>query len=1005
MIMQNEITQYIAELNSIYRAGNATEHTYRPALKRFLENINPDLTVTNEPKRIDCGAPDYIVTRGEIPVGYIEAKDIGVDLQSKTNKEQFDRYRQSLDNLIITDYLTFQLFEGENFVAEISIAKILPNKITPVPENFNTFAEIIKTFSQYSGKVIKDSGKLAEYMAAKTQLLAEVIEKTISDKDENNSLRQQLKGFQEVLLPTMTDTQFSDIYAQTIAYGMFVARMQDEAKDNFTRQKAENLIPKSNPFLRNLFHYIAYDLDENIRWIVDSLADMFNYVDADAIHKEFVSKDKDPFLHFYEDFLTKYDKKLKAARGAYYTPLAVVKFIVQAVDDILKINFGIADGLADRSKVGEYHKVHILDPATGTGTFLAEVVRKIYQRFANNAGMWNDYVKQHLIPRLNGFEIMMSPYTMAHLKMGMILQELGYDSNDRLHIYLTDALENPKQNIQQIPFAQWLSNEAIEAAKIKNNIPIMVVLGNPPYSGESQNKGEWIMKLMDDYKKEPSGGQLQEKNPKWINDDYVKFIRYGQYFVEKNGEGVLAYINNHSFLDNPTFRGMRYNLLKTFDTIYILDLHGNAKKKETAPDGGKDENVFDIQQGVSINIFVKNRTATAKMHGGASLQQHARVFHYDLYGKRAEKYSFLLNNNLQTVEWKELKLTAPQYFFVTKDFSLQKEYDKSFSVQELFPVNSVGVVTARDAVFVNSNRDDLIKNIKAHFNIVPDETLIREISYRPFDIQYIYYDVSKIERARKKVMRHFLKGENVGLMVCRQQKTDGYYHCLIHENIVESSYVSNKTSEIGYVFPLYLYQENFGVIEKVANLKKEIVDEIAKRTGLRFTEDVETHGRASLRPIDILDYVYAVLHSPEYRERYREFLKIGFPRIPYPQDAVQFWTLATLGAKLRKLHLIENAAPLENVATYPISGDNKVEKREYINNKVYINDTQYFDHVPSVAWNFYIGGYQPAQKWLKDRKGRTLGYEDIVHYQRIIAILCETNEIMREIDEKIIHKI
>jgi len=629
---QETIFQYIAEINSKYKTGITAEHSFRGDLCVLLGNLT-NYQVINEAKHIACGAPDLTILHKNIPVGYIEAKDIGKNLNDKNYKEQFTRYKKALDNLIITDYLNFQYFRGEELVTETAIAKEQNGKIEPLTDNFNAFVEMIKDFSLYNGKAINNSQKLAEFMAAKTQLLAEVIEKAIADKDENNSLRQQLKGFQNVLLSTMTDVQFADIYAQTIAYGMFVARLQDFSNDNFTRQHAATFIPQSNPFLRNLFQYIAgFDLDQNIRWIVDSLADMFNFVDIDAIHKEFSSKDKDPFLHFYEDFLTKYDKNLKTARGAYYTPLAVVKFIVNAVDEILKSDFNITNGLADYSKISapatvetgnypslqqEYHRVQILDPATGTGTFLAEVVRKIYKSFENNAGIWNDYVKQHLIPRLNGFEIMMSPYTMAHLKMEMILQELGSstsltdhanDNTDRLHIYLTDALENPKQHVDNIPFAQWLSNEANEAAKIKNDVPVMVVLGNPPYSGESQNKGEWIMKLMENYKKEPNSNvNLDERNPKWINDDYVKFIRFGQHFIEKNGEGILAFINPHGFLDNPTFRGMRWNLLKTFDKIYILDLHGNAKKKENAPDGSKDENVFDIMQGVSINIFVKKR--------------------------------------------------------------------------------------------------------------------------------------------------------------------------------------------------------------------------------------------------------------------------------------------------------------------------------------------------------------------------------------------------------------
>lgn len=800
---------------------------------------------------------------------------------------------------------------------------------------------------------------------------------------------------------------------------MFVARLQDNSTADFTRQQAANLIPKSNPFLRKLFQYVAgYDIDENIRWIVDSLADMFNYVDIDAIHREFISKDKDPFLHFYEDFLTQYDKNLKNAKGAYYTPSAVVKFIVNAVDDILKTDFNLVKGLADNSKVRiddkEYHKVQILDPAMGTGTFLAEVVRNIYQKFANNAGAWDNYVRQHLIPRLNGFEIMMSPYTMAHLKIETILQEFGHSAadNQRLRIYLTDSLEEPRQNVQRLGFYKWLSDESAEAQKIKNEMPVMVVLGNPPYSGESQNKGEWILRLMDDYKKEPTGGRLQEKNPKWLNDDYVKFIRFGQYFVEKNGEGILAYINNHSFLDNPTFRGMRYNLLQIFDKIYILDLHGNTKEKETAPDGSKDENVFDIQQGVSINIFVKT--------GKKNNDKFAEVSHYNIFGKRNDKYEYLIDNNLNSiVTWKELNPESPFYFFVPKNNDNKEEYEKGFLITDLFFVNSVGVVTARDNFTIHDQKEYLIKTIN-EFRNIDNETArkrfdlgkdtrdwsvegarndiiqnfknnIVRISYRPFDTRFTYFTGNSKGfhcMPRGNIMKHFIKGENLGLMACRQQKTNGFHHCLVHKNIVESSFVSNKTSEIGYSFPLYLYHEHFGQTEKVANLNSEIKDQIS----------------ATAAPKQIFDYIYAVLHSPSYREKYREFLKIDFPRIPYPENAEQFNKLTAFGEKLRHLHLMENITVPNNFANFPKSGDSKIKNSfteksgDYRDNKVWVNDSQYFDNVPAVSWNFYTGGYRPSQKWLKDRKGRTLTYEDIEHYRKIIFILNETDKIMKEID-------
>jgi predicted helicase len=611
--------------------------------------------------------------------------------------------------------------------------------------------------------------------------------------------------------------------------------------------------------------------------------------------------------------------------------------------------------------------------------------------------MWRSYVGKHLIPRLNGFEILMASYAMAHLKLDMLLHETGCvpDAGSRLRIYLTNSLEEAHAKAVS-PFAQWLTSEANEASRIKSDVPVMVVLGNPPYSGESQNGGEWIEKLMSDYKKEPlSGIPLQERNSKWINDDYVKFIRYGQSFIEETGEGILAFINNHSFLDNPTFRGMRWHLLQTFDKIYVLDLHGNSKKKESAPDGGKDENVFDIQQGVSINIFVK----TQKRESG--MNRLAAVYHADLYGKRADKYDFLLNNSLKTVKWCRLKLTAPQYFFAAKDFSLKKEYDKGFSAREMFPINSVGIVTSKDTVFVNDNKEELLKNIKEHFCIVPDERLIRQISYRPFDNRYVYYDMKILERARENVMRHFLKGDNVGLVISRQAITNNWSHIQVSNAIIDNRiHYSNKG--IPLLIPLYLHHEcdKHFTDKRKANLNETIINKLSELTGLRFTEEIkETEN--TFAPIDVLDYIYAALHSPAYREKYREFLKIDFPRVPYPRDAAQFRALAALGAKLRRLHLLEGVEPQPGMADFPIKGGNEIENLQYVGDKVYISKTQYFDGVSPEVWNFYIGGYQPAQKWLKDRKGRKLGYDDILHYQRIIRILKETGELMREVDNQL----
>lgn len=767
---------------------------------------------------------------------------------------------------------------------------------------------------------------------------------------------------------------------------------------------------------------------------------------------------EDPIIHFYETFLSEYDPKLRKARGVWYTPQPVVNFIVRAVDDILKTEFDLPQGLADTSKTKikvktdiadknykggyrtaeqEVHKVQILDPATGTGTFLAEVVKHIHKKFQGQQGIWSNYVETHLLPRLNGFELLMASYAMAHLKLDLLLTETGFKptSNQRFRVYLTNSLEEHHQDTGTL-FANWLSTEANEANHIKRDTPVMCVIGNPPYSGESANKGEWIMSLINDYKKEPGRKEkLKERNPKWINDDYVKFLRYGQHFIEKNGNGVLAFINPHGFLDNPTFRGMRWHLLKTYDKIYTIDLHGNSKKKETAPDGSVDVNVFDIQQGVSINIFVKT--------GKKKTSELGEVFHYDLYGKRDFKYDFLNENSLKSIDFNELPNVAPMYFMVQKDFGAKHKYDHGFSISELFILNSTGVLTAKDSFTIDFEKGKLfervkdikhldyteirtkykiekesadwsIKNAKEDLkNNFSDDFLVN-YNYRPFDNRYIYYTSNHrgfIAAPRYKVMQHVHKKDNVQIVSCRQIATLSWCHLIICRDLFDDSYVSNKSKERGYSYPLYIYPETNGQQsidqseERTPNLKSEIVNEIAEQLGLTFTNEKE-NTENTFAPIDILDYIYAVLHSPSYREKYKEFLKIDFPRVPYPKDQDTFWQLVKLGGEIRQIHLLESPVVEQYITQYPIDGDNTVTKPRFVTSsvveksqgKVYINDTQYFDNVPLVAWEFYIGGYQPAQKWLKDRKDRQLEFDDILHYQKIIVALTETNRLMKEID-------
>ena len=1037
------LNQYIDNINKRYKLGNATEHTFRGDLQQLLESLVPDIRATNEPKRQSCGAPDYILTKKEIPVGFIEAKDIGdKDLEGakKTgNKEQFDRYKASLNNLIFTDYLNFHLYIDGIFITKIAIGEITEKGIVPLTENFAAFTHLIKDFASHIGLTIKSSKKLAEMMAGKARLLSDVIEKALTsdeEKHEDSTLKDQMNAFKQILIHDITPKGFADVYAQTIAYGMFAARLHDPTLPTFSRQEAAELIPKSNPFLRKLFGYIAGpDIDDRIKWIVDSLVEIFLACNVEEILKNYgkSTKMEDPIIHFYETFLSEYDPKLRKARGVWYTPAPVVNFIVRAVDDILKTEFDLPQGLADTSKTKikvdlqgkkveqEVHKVQILDPATGTGTFLAETIKHIHKKFEGQQGIWSNYVETHLLPRLNGFELLMASYAMAHLKLDLLLTETGYKptTNQRFRVYLTNSLEEHHQDTGTL-FANWLSSEANEANHIKRDTPVMCVIGNPPYAVSSTNKSEWIQTLIADYKKDLNERKIN------LDDDYIKFIRYGQHFIDKNGSGVLAYISNNSFLDGITHRQMRKHLLDSFDKIYILDLHGNSRKMEVCPDGSVDQNVFDIMAGVSINIFIKT--------GDKKKNTTAKVYQFDLPGKREFKYDTLNATTFKNIDWKELDLSSPNYFFVPKNFDEIKVYEKGFKLDELFELNNSGFETARDS-FIIKNSSKEIKDLKIEIqnNSIEeinkkyglkldkvkevkndiDNSIETSVLYRPFDYRFSLISKNSqgvMFRPRFETMKH-LKKENPSLLCCKRQTSFDFQHSFITNRMVERCSVSLQTGEVSYVFPLYLYPETKAQqtidqsTERIPNLNSEIVKQLTVKLGLTFTNEKEKT-KDTFAPIDILDYIYAVLHSPTYREKYKEFLKIDFPRVPYPKDKETFWQLVKLGGEIRQIHLLESPTIEKYITQYPIDGNNVVGKtrfdsaqRDDNKGKVYINDTQYFDNVPQIAWDFYIGGYQPAQKWLKDRKERKLEFDDILHYQKIIVALSETDRLMKEIEK------
>ena len=1067
------LRNYLRKIEKIYQAGNATEHSYRSSLQELLKMLDSGITATNEPKRITCGSPDFIITNKQTPLGYIETKDIGISLDQVERTDQMKRYLGSLTNLILTDYVEFRWYVSGQHRMTAHLAKVGANhRLLPENGGVEKLTDLLKGFMFTQTPTVSSPKELATRMAALAQLIRNAIRLAFESEEGGGSLHIQMEGFRQVLLPDLTYEQFADMYAQTICYGLFAARCNEKPGTTFTREHAAYDIPKTNPFLRKMFGYIAGpDLDERIVWAVDDLSELLNRSDMAAILHDFGkrTRQEDPVVHFYETFLAQYDPKLRELRGVYYTPEPVVSYIVRSVDQLLKRDFDLGDGLADTATLkatssdGNYslatHKLQILDPATGTGTFLYYIINHIYESFKDNRGMWSGYVSQHLLPRLFGFELLMAPYAVAHLKLGLQLAETGYDfkDNERLGVYLTNTLEEGFEG-SKLPFVEWLVEEATAAGNIKHDFPVMVVLGNPPYSGHSANKGQWITKLIERYKE----GCPELKKPaqaKWLSDDYVKFIRFAQWRIERTGYGILAFITNHSYLDNPTFRGMRQSLLRSFDDIYILDLHGNSKKKELTPDGTKDENVFDIQQGVAIGLFVRRR-------GGASAPRLATVHHADLWGLRGTyelseqrqalqlimngKYHWLAEHDVTNTPWEILDPQTPFFLLTTQNTQHLIEYEVGWKIPDIFRPNgdpAPGIVTTQDEFAISWTKAEAIKKVEQLLATESEDEARRlfrlcaqdqwqytwakkeladgqwrhetvEVLYRPFDIRWTVFNRHVAVHRRERVMRHMLAGQNVGITIGRagQVIDQGEWDIVFcTRNITEYNLYRRGGNNL---FPLYLYPDaskrtlfdtelhTDAPGGRRPNFAQTFIKDFTNHLGMEFISDGKGDLQKTFGPEDIFHYMYAIFYSPTYRSRYAQFLKIDFPRLPLTSSADLFCELCALGDRLVGLHLMEQFG--QATPKYPVDGNNTIEKVEYLEprnqlelGRVYINKTQYFNGIYPEVWEFHIGGYQVCEKWLKDRKGRRLSFDDIQHYQRIVAALAETIILVDKIDETI----
>jgi len=1025
-------SKYLKELSAVALQGDAREESYYPALADMLAEVaqtsgRTHVRVTTLPKPTDAGNPDFRLWNGtDRIVGYVEAKKPTEErLDPIEDSEQLQRYRSTFPNLILTNFLEFRLYRnGERVETVLAARPLVLNRLRTVPpiEKPNELFNLLDRFLGFSLPKAFTAESLAIELAKRTRFLRDVVAQQLQQEREiPGVLSGFFEAFQTYLIGTLTLEDFADLFAQTIAYGLFAARTR--AGDGFSRRAAFDNIPHTIGVLRDLFRFISLgDLPEQLAWCVDDLAEVLTVADAPGILDRYYREGKgsDPIVHFYETFLAQYDPAERERRGVYYTPEPVVSYIVRSLHGLLKTEFKRPEGLAADG-------VTLLDPAAGTMTFVARAAQQAVAEFEAKygAGAREDFIRQHILKNFYAFELMMAPYAVGHLKMGFFLEELGHRLNDdeRMPFYLTNTLDTEELEQSKLPGFSALAEESRLAGKVKKQTPILVILGNPPYSGHSSNIGEWIRGLVEDYK-QVDDKPLGEKTSKWLQDDYVKFLRFAQWKIEQAGCGVVGMITNHGYLDNPTFRGMRQSLMRTFDDIYVLDLHGNSLKRETCPDGSKDENVFDIRQGVAIAFFI-NR-------GGK--ETRGTVRHADLWGAREAKYAWLDAYDLKHTDWRDVKPASPFHLFVPRDEAGSQRYQEFMTVAEVFPLNGVGMTTARDEFVIGTQKSSLINrvclfkhnkgsddelhtyfsirrkkgwSIRRAWNMLQEltDTQLTEhvvpVLYRPFDVRWIFYHDSVVWRTVKRVMRHMLAGENVALLVSRQVLSD-FRHAFVSETVTNFNNIDIAGRfGSGYQFPLYLYptadqQDLFAhhdSSERRPNLNPKVVTALVAAYGAEPT------------PEQIFHYVYAVLYAPAYREKYAEFLRMDFPRVPFTADAGLFQKLAALGARLTALHLLKSVELDPPACRFEGQGDGRIAKGtkaglryEPGEQRVYINATQYFAPVPEAVWTYQVGGYQVCEKWLKDRQERRLEVDDIRTYCRIVTALKLTLGIQQEIN-------
>ncbi|GAA9946607.1 DNA methyltransferase [Helicobacter pylori] len=1038
------LKEYLESIKDLTTEKN--ELTHRPSLynllNRLKDNFNKEFKIEHEPKKEQGSQPDFRVSFQGLNIGYIENKRVGVNLRELLKSDQILKYLELNPNLMLTDYLNFVwVGKDENnapsIKKEISVASPdeLSKPLKPKPQTERDLIELFKSFFNHEAAPITNAKDFATHLSAPTKYLKDALIK-YQEKTQVSSI---FNNFKEYLYEELSFKDFSDAFAQTLTYSLFLAKL-NHPFEKINLDNVRSSIPKNFAVIREMADFLKkLDAIKEIQWLLNEILSSINHVDMDSILKD-LNDDKDPYLHFYETFLSAYDPKLRESKGVYYTPDSVVKFIINALDSLLKTHF--KDAPLGLKSALDNENIKLLDFATGTGTFLLEAFRKALEmRKTSDGGISTKEDKyQNLLKQFYGFEYLIAPYAIAHLNLSQAFKEefkKPLKENDALKIILTNTLIQPSETIAYRGLQPIFETELLNAQKIKKDEKILIITGNPPYSGASSNEGlfEWEVKatygiepefqtieiernvkLTDKIKKLLKNIQTQkegdksvkntnknalknlkqlhskyklqnEKNPKWLLDDYVKFMRFAQNKIESLGHGLFGFISNNAFLDNPTFRGLRRSLLECYDELYILNLHGNARKKEKTTQGAKDENVFNIKQGVSINLFVKNPQTT-----------NQKIHYYDVYGERAEKYAFLAQNDLNSIEWLELTPRKPFYLLLPLETRLLDEYEQGFSVKEMFQISSVGIVTGKDRIFIANNTESLKEQVLKYCNEF-NEQCIKDIHYRPFDIRKVYYDTKKLERARENTFKHMLPPpppnpktpnqtrKNAALNTPRQLKNNdkSWTQCFISSNINDQG-LSSGGNGARVNYPLYQFRD--------PNYTENFTPE--------FRSFIDKHYNHSFEPLEVLGYIYALLYSPNYRKRYENFLKADYPKILFTKNKDLFRALSLLGIELIGLHVLNQESlnySFEKLKDATI-GEScyKDERNPIIKNhshneqRLYINHSAYFSGVSQEIYDYRIGGYGVLDKYLKSHKNESCDFD---HVSNIIKVIARTIEIQK----------